>query len=628
MDDERNFWTRNRISRRAALRGAGLGIAGLAGAALIGCGDDEEDDTGGAAGAAATSAAATSAAATSAAGAAAVPAAAAQAGGTFKSSTNLDVDTFDVQAATSYKTAVITGYVYSRLVQYDIGDGSPAPGSVSGDLAETIEAVDETTYTFKLRQNAPWDSRPPTSGRALDSEDVVQTWLRYKEESAYRKTLANDASENAPIASIEAVDDMTVRMKLAHPDALVLPIMAWYLSGIWVHPKESVDGGFNPAEEMRGNGPWILDEYSPAVSFKFKKNPDWYGGPELPYFDGIDLPIIEDRAQAEAQFRAGNIFTGGNTPAQNFPIIAKEVPGTEIVTAPPSFTGSTLGMNRIPDSGFNDVRVRKALSMSFDRDTFIDVINDPSAFSDVGLELNRTWNTPLSAGYGAFWLDPKSSDFGPGAEFLKHNVAEAKKMLAAAGYDDSSPFEFDLIFPGTRYGQDWPTRAETWQAMAADAGIKAHLWVVDYTTEWIAKPPEGVFRTFSQFEGREGRKSAVTYRPNGGRSTPGEWMNTFHQSTGANNEVGDNYPELDALITAARRMTDFDERVAKMHDIQRYMMENMTTIPTLPTVDATAIKWEGLHGLERYRAWGGAFGSVNSYREVYPLWWVDDTLKG
>ncbi|MDP6605580.1 MAG: hypothetical protein QF664_04885, partial [Dehalococcoidia bacterium] len=45
MADERNFWTGRRISRRAALRGVGLGIAGLVGAALIGCGDDGDDTT-------------------------------------------------------------------------------------------------------------------------------------------------------------------------------------------------------------------------------------------------------------------------------------------------------------------------------------------------------------------------------------------------------------------------------------------------------------------------------------------------------------------------------------------------------------------------------------------------------
>jgi peptide/nickel transport system substrate-binding protein len=429
-------------------------------------------------------------------------------------------------------------------------------------------------------------------------------------------------SDAAPVLGIEAIDDLTVQMKLARPDALVLQFMSWYLSGLWIDPKEAANGGFDPAQEVRGNGAWILEDYQPAIGFKFKRNPDWYGGPDNPYIERIDMPIIEDAAQAEAQFRAGNIHWGGVS-GPNIPIVAQEVAGTEVFTLPAGFAGSTFGMNRIPESGFNDIRVRQALSMSLDRDTFIEVINDPSAFEDVGITLDRFWNSPLSAGYGAFWLDPKGSDFGPGAENLKHNVAEAKKLLAAADYDDSNQFEFDLIFPGTRYGRDWPTRAETWQSMARDAGIKVNLVVLDYTTEWIPAPPEGVFRTFSNFEGPNS-KSAVTYRPNGGRSTPGEWFNTFHQSTGANNEVGDNWPELDALITTARGIFDFEERVQAVHDIQRFMMENVTTIPVLPTVNGVSIKWAGLHGPDTHFAWGS---ERNSRRETYPWFWLDDTLQ-
>jgi peptide/nickel transport system substrate-binding protein len=515
------------------------------------------------------------------------------------------------------------------LVKYDIGTGGQnAPGSVTGDLAESIEQPDELTHIFKLRPGVKWDARTPTSGRILDSEDVTTTWAHYKDTSAYRASLSNDVSDNAPIISLDAVDGLTLEMKLAFPDALVLPIMAWYLSGIWVYPVEAFNGGFDPANDMRGTGAWLLDEYSPAVKFTYKKNPDWFMGPELPYFDAIERPIIEgDPAQAEAQFRAKNIYMGGPL-AQNFPIIVKEVKGTEIVTGTPSFSGSTFGMNRTPESGFNDIRVRHALSMSIDRDTFVDVIDDPAQFEELGITLNTYWNTPLSAGYGAFWLDPKGPDFGPSAKYLFHDVAEAKKLLDAAGYDDGTPFEFDLIFPGTRYGRDWPTRAETMQAMAAEAGIKAHLWVVDYTTEWIAKPPTGVFRTFSIFEGRDGRKSAVTYRPNGGRSSPGEWLNVFHQSTGSNNEVGENYPELDALITEARGISDFEQLVAKMHDIQRHMMEDQTTIPVFPQVDNTTIRWEGLNGPGDLRAWGGGVtGRNNQFREIWPQFWLDDSLK-
>ena len=47
---EGNYWTRRRVGRRAALRGAGLGVAGLAGAALIGCGGGDDGGDGGSGG--------------------------------------------------------------------------------------------------------------------------------------------------------------------------------------------------------------------------------------------------------------------------------------------------------------------------------------------------------------------------------------------------------------------------------------------------------------------------------------------------------------------------------------------------------------------------------------------------
>src|SRR5690606_29203117 len=44
---ESNYWSRARVGRRSVLRGAGLGITGIAGAALIGCGGGDDDDGGG-----------------------------------------------------------------------------------------------------------------------------------------------------------------------------------------------------------------------------------------------------------------------------------------------------------------------------------------------------------------------------------------------------------------------------------------------------------------------------------------------------------------------------------------------------------------------------------------------------
>ena len=43
------------------------------------------------------------------------------------------------------------------------------------------------------------------------------------------------------------------------------------------------------------------------------------------------------------------------------------------------------------------------------------------------------------------WLDPRKSDFGPNSQYFKQNIAEAKKLMSAAGYDRGIDFESKVI---------------------------------------------------------------------------------------------------------------------------------------------------------------------------------------
>ena len=131
-------------------------------------------------------------------------------------------------------------------------------------------------------------------------------------------------------------------------------------------------------------------------------------------------------------------------------------------------------------------------------------------YKEIGYELTPQWNTPMSAGFGPFYLDPKGSNFGPGVKNLEYNMAEATKLMAAAGYDSNNKFKFDVIWPGLRYGADWPTIMEYLQAQAAPANIELNLVPIDYVTEWILKTEKdanglrtggGYFRSYTQFEG-------------------------------------------------------------------------------------------------------------------------------
>ena len=80
------------------------------------------------------------------------------------------------------------------------------------------------------------------------------------------------------------------------------------------------------------------------------------------------------------------------------------------------------------------VREAEAYSMAVDRDLFLDVVYSIPKFRQAGLPIETRWNSAtLADEYKGWWLDPKSKDFGPNAKYYQHDIAEAKKLIAAAG---------------------------------------------------------------------------------------------------------------------------------------------------------------------------------------------------
>ena len=199
-----NYWTRRRVSRRAALRGAGVGIAGLTGAALIGCGGD---DDGGLTAAPASGESARSelsqaqqATATATAAVASdqpvapelvrlapggydnsVPASAAEQnplvnakyGGTL-AMRYLDPPRMDINRTLSCTIYHTMDYTNNKLTRGRTGAlAHPFVPEVEPDVAESWESsADQTEFTFHLRQGVKTHNVDPTFGREFTSEDV------------------------------------------------------------------------------------------------------------------------------------------------------------------------------------------------------------------------------------------------------------------------------------------------------------------------------------------------------------------------------------------------------------------------------------------------------------------------
>ena len=390
MASEQHYWT-SPVGRRRALRNAGAVGLGLAGLALVGCSSSKDKD----AGAGATAPGVIGG--TPVAGSKAAP----ESGGTLRIAVPADLDTFDVIAAPNAKTySSFGGYVYPRLFKFAIGDGVAASGTLDGDLIDKWEHPDDLTYVMHVRQGMKWDKRAPTNGRQVNAEDVVASWKYFAAKSFYKNDLVNALNKQAAVTDIKAIDAATVEMKLAIPDAAVLAIASSW-SDMWVMPAEAFNGGFDPAKEWRGAGPFLLTKHQPSVGYTFERNPDYYDAPR-PYVDRIEQSIIPDVAQLESQFAAKNLHFG--VPADSVVEMHKRLPGTRIdVLETPAF-GHNLGHGLRPDSPFHDVRVRRALNMLIDRKTMIEVQAEPGRMEALGVKLGSYWNTPSAPA-----MEPSSS---------------------------------------------------------------------------------------------------------------------------------------------------------------------------------------------------------------------------
>jgi ABC-type transport system substrate-binding protein len=366
---------------------------------------------------------------------------------------------------------------------------------------------------------------------------------------------------------------------------------------------------------MRGSGPWLIERFQPSVGFTFRANPNWYAAPERPYLAGAELPIVLDAAQGEAQFRAkrihgGPALGGGAVLAPNILAAHRDLPETRIDLGPPPVLGPTIAFGW-RDQAFRDARVRRAVSMLVDRDAFVEAFNDLGAFRAAGVPMRGYWHTPLSAAWGAFWLDPRGGAFGPGAASFRRDLGEARRLLAAAGYPDGIETPFTYI-SGPNWGRDWQRKAEALMAMLDEGGVRCRANPVEYN---------GVF--IPQYLRRAGDFEGLAMQRTGSRGDPGQFWSIFFSSTGASNQVGKQFPELDALIARQRRETAPDRRIALHHEIQRFFGEQMPAVPLGGQTEEPHLSWRGLHGPDAVSIWGG--GDLGA--EAYPHYWLDDDLR-
>lgn len=459
---------------------------GAAAFALVGCGDD--DDNGGQTATATPGNGGDSSSSPSPATSNGEPVR----GGTWRTALAGDPTAIDPYHGNALPTHQASGFVYDRLYRFQTGPGKDPAGYITEpNLAASMPEIsdDGLTYVVKLSPDAKW--HPPIE-RPLDAEDVVYSWDRWRGEFPEMPAHVMAPQVIAWLDSVEAVDDATVRFNLSSPrgDFLVSEDK-W----IVIMPRETGDA-FDPNQQMVGTGPWIFESYTPGQSVNYRRNPEWHLGPDAPYFDAVEIAVIPEYAARLSQFLAGQLDELTEILGLDLGRVTTERPGTQLFNGMAGLPNSVILFPEIQttDAPWKDARVRKAVSMSLNRDDLLDAAYNLSEIEATGHDVDRRWNNDVASFDTAYWLDPKGeyvhADGDPqitpeNAALFQHNPAEARQLLEAAGYPDG--FTAPFYIASAQYGEAYSTMGELTQAYGAEAGINFEIQDVDYSSVFITR---------------------------------------------------------------------------------------------------------------------------------------------
>ena len=471
---------------------------------------------------------------------------------------------FDPQLTISYKTHNVYSFTHSRLLRHKAGPGVvPGTFALEGDLAESWSQPNETTYVFKLRKGVRWHPKPPVNGRELTADDVKYTIERFT-------TVKGNATAYmlASLDKVEAVDKYTVKMTLKEPFAWFLDMLANPMA-VAIIARECVDkfGDLKKAEATVGTGPWMLDSYRPNVGLTYVRHPSYFV-PGLPYIDRVEVTVDEDNASRLAAFLAGKYDVGMEFPGvinrsdwvQIKDIVKTKRPNLRTADFPGNVM-SHISM-RTDQKPYSDVRVRQAMSMAIDRKGLIDAVYEGVA----------VLNAPVPAGLKD-WALPVDQ-LGEGAKYYTYNPAEAKRLLAAAGYPNGFPASVCFTNYGSTIVVD---SAQLVLKYLKDIGIDGRLDQKEYGA-YIATCFYGKF-------------DALAFGPQTPYLEPDNFLYGQYYPGETKNQSHINDPVVADMLVRQRRTLDAGKRREVINDIQRYLAKQQYYVQ-MPSQVYLAV-WDG-----------------------------------
>jgi peptide/nickel transport system substrate-binding protein len=423
-------------------------------------------------------------------------------------------------------------------------------------LAERWEAnSDFTQWTFKVRDGVVWHDGTPFA-----AEDV-KWWLDLAmfgtKVGEKTRQPAWYQSDFGPIQKVEVLDGNRIRVTLAQREPLLVERMAVPHLTISL-PRHKAQPRINEGVMdiapldlgLVGTGPFKFLNYEKGVKAQVRRFDKYWEkdekGRQLPILDGIDWAVFLDPASFDAAFRTGKVDGGGAFPnvwlsPQRKDAFVKDL-GDKVWFAEIASPGhADFSFNVLKQGPWQDVRVRRAMSLQVDRNESACAVWDCAAFL-----------TPMLAPKNPF----TSPDFltwpGWNSQTKQADRAEAKRLLAEAGF----PQGFSFSMPCSADRGAFQRRCEFLQAQFSQLGI-------DMKFDLLDNAGFAATRTSNQYPAQIG------YAPSSHLPEGLERGMTVHSVSPATNAKHED-PKIPEFFRRLKAATSFDERVKIYRELERY----------------------------------------------------------
>lgn len=416
---------------------------------------------------------------------------------------------------------LVAELLYSGLTRLGT-DMTPTP-----DLASAWKpSADLTEWTFTLRPGLVFHDGSPCT-----AADVVASF----EAMLDAKTASPARNNIGPIDKVSATDATTVvfKLKSAYAD---LPVMLAYTNARIV-PAAVLAGGLAKLDrEAIGTGPFKLVSFEPDRKIVVERNPAYYD-PARPYLDRVEVIIYPDPTSEGSALIAGDTDLMLNALPTEYGRLQKASGVKTLRTPSGQFCNVNFGCDLKP---FNDVRVRRALALTVDREAMVGFVAE--GFGTAGND------TPLNAAY----------TYGKALPPKKANITEAKKLLAEAGHPNG--LEATLI------ASDRPAvRAQLAVAlreMAKPAGFDIKIQTMPHATYLDQVWKKGAF--YIGFYNMQATADGI--------------FSLLYTSNATWNETRWNNAAFDKLIGEARQVIEPEKRRALYGEAQDLMYAEVPSI--------------------------------------------------